>query len=73
MLGFGILAVVAVDTVAINSLLSVTKRGGSNASILYEMPCQKRNEEHQKHNHEEPQAGYSRRMSRMWHEDVQNR
>jgi hypothetical protein len=44
MFGFGILAVMAIDTVAVNSLLSVPKRGGSNASILYEVPCQKGNE-----------------------------
>jgi hypothetical protein len=40
---------------------------------LYEVPRQERNEEYQKHNHEEPQAGYSRRMSRMRDQDVQNR
>jgi len=44
MFRFDILAVMAIDTVAVNSLLSVPKRGGLNASILYEVPCQKRNE-----------------------------
>ena len=37
------------------------------------MPRQKGNEGHQKHNHEEPQAGHSRPMSRMRDQDVQNR
>jgi len=37
------------------------------------MPRQKGNEEHPEHNHEEPQAGHSRRMSRMRDQDVQNR
>jgi hypothetical protein len=36
----------AIDTVLVNSLLAIPKRGGSNASILYEVPCQKGNEEH---------------------------
>ena len=37
------------------------------------MPRQKGNEEPQKHNHEEPQAGHSRRMSRVRDQDVQDR
>ena len=37
------------------------------------MPRQKRNEESQKHNDEEQAAGYSRCVSRMWDQDVQNR
>ena len=37
------------------------------------MPRQERNEESQKHNHEEPQAGNSRRMSRLRDQDVQDR
>jgi hypothetical protein len=44
MFSFGILAVMAIDTVIANSLLSVPKRGGLNASILYEVPGQKGNE-----------------------------
>ena len=36
----------AIDTIGLNSLLSIPKRGGSNASILYEVPCQKGNEGH---------------------------
>ena len=37
------------------------------------MPSQKGNEGYQKHKDEERQAGYSRRMSRMRDQDVQNR
>jgi len=37
------------------------------------VPRQERDEESQKHNDEEPPAGYSRCVSRMWDQDVQDR
>ena len=49
------------------------KREVSYAGILREMPCQEGNKECQGYNHEERQAGYSGCLSRMWHQDVQNR
>jgi hypothetical protein len=69
---FGTLAVIAIDTMAVNSLLSIPKRGGSNASILYEVPGQKGNEGHQKDNHEKWQAGNSGCVPCVWNQDVQN-
>ena len=58
-----------------NSLFYYKYKKGrwADASILYEVPCQKRNEGYQEHNYEEPQAGHSRCVSRMWDQDVQNR
>ena len=44
-----------------------------NASILYEVPSQKRNEGHQEHNYEEWQAGDSGCLPCMWNQDVQDR
>ena len=44
-----------------------------NASILYEMPDQERNEGCQGHHYEEWQAGNSGCMSRVWDKDVQDR
>jgi hypothetical protein len=73
MVGFGILAVMAIDTVAINSLLSVPKRGGSNASILYEMSQDEGDEEYQGDNHEESQASNPRSVPCVWNKDVQDR
>jgi hypothetical protein len=37
MISFGILAVMAIDTVVVNSLLSVPKRGWSNTSIPHDV------------------------------------
>ena len=62
----------AIDIVAVNSLLSIPKRGGSNASILYEVPGQKGNEGRQKDNHEKWQAGNSGRVPCVRNQDVQN-
>jgi hypothetical protein len=73
MVDFGILAVMAIDTVAINSLLSVPKRGGANASILYEMSQDEGDEEYQGDNHEKSQASNPRRVPCVWHKDVQDR
>ena len=47
--------------------------GESNASILYEVPCQKGNERSKVYHDEEWKAGYPGNMSHMWHQDVQNR
>jgi len=44
-----------------------------DASILYEVPCQKGDEERQEHNHEERQAGNTGCMPNMRHQDVPNR
>ena len=52
---------------------NLQKRGKLNASILYEMSFQERNQGCQGHNHEEWQAGNPGNMSGMWHKDVQNR
>jgi hypothetical protein len=40
------LYIVAIDIVGVGSLLFVKKKGGPDASILYEVPCQAGNEEH---------------------------
>jgi hypothetical protein len=37
------------------------------------MPSKKRDEGPQEYNHEERQTSHSRRMSNLWHQDVQNR
>jgi len=50
------------------------KKGGEpNASVLYEMQGQERNEGCQEHNHEEWQAGDSGCVSRVRNQDVQDR
>jgi hypothetical protein len=43
-----------------------------DASLLYEVPHQERNERCQSNNHEKWPPGDSRDMSRMWHKDVPN-
>ena len=47
--------------------------GKCNARILCEVPHEKRDKGSQKRNDEERKAGYPGNMSRMWHQDVQNR
>jgi len=49
------------------------KGGRTNASVLYEVPDQERNERPQEHYHEEWQAGNPRNMPNLWHQDVQDR
>ena len=58
-----------------NVLLSIqNKKGGvPNASILYEVPCQKGNERRQGHNDEEWQAGDPGCVPHMRNQDVPNR
>ena len=63
----------AVDILVDNALLSIQKGRWTNASILHEMPYQKGNERRQGHNHEEWETGNPRRVSRVRHQDVQNR
>jgi hypothetical protein len=43
-----------------------------DASLLYEVPNQERDERCQSNNHEKWSPGDSRDMSRMWHKDVPN-
>jgi hypothetical protein len=49
------------------------KGGRPDASVLYEMSCQKGDEGSQGHNDEEWEAGYSGDMSHVWDQDVQDR
>jgi hypothetical protein len=66
---------IAIDAAMMIGLLCNQKEKGgwSNASILHEMPRQERNEEHQKHNHEEWEAGNPGRVPCVRYEDVQDR
>jgi hypothetical protein len=49
------------------------KEGKTDAGLLCEVPRQERDENPQEHHDEEWQAGYSGCLSRMWHQDVQDR
>ena len=60
----------AIDTAGANSLLSVQKEGGSDASILYEVPYQAGDEEYQKYNHEKWQASNPGRLPGVRDKDV---
>jgi len=57
----------------VNSLLCIPRKGGPNASILYEVPCQERNQGPQKNHNEERQTGNSRRLPDLRHKSIQNR
>ena len=65
--------VTAIDIRAGNALFSNRKGGIPNASILYEMQGQKRNEGCQSHYHEEWEASDSGCVSDVWDQDVQDR
>ena len=57
-----------------NGLFSIQKGEVQlDASILYEMPCQKGNEGCQEHNYEEWKAGNSGCVPCMWNQDVPDR
>ena len=62
----------AIDTAKANSLLSLLKKGGSNASVLYEVPRQEGDQEPQEHRHEEQETGNRGRLPDLWHQSLQD-
>ena len=67
------LTVRAIDIVRADSLLSRSQKGGSNASVLYEVPRQERDQEPQEHRHEEQATGNPGHLPDLWHQGIQNR
>ena len=64
----------ALDIAVGIALSLVTKKEADNGTgILYEVQSQKGDERPQEHNHEEREAGDSRNVPFMRHQDVQNR
>ncbi len=62
----------AIDTVEMNSLLSLLGKGGTDAGILREVLCQQGDERHQKRHHEERQTGNPGRVPCVQNQNVQN-
>ena len=65
--------VAPIDIGHTDTLLSPAKKGGSHASVLYEVPRQERDQEPQEHRHEEQETGNPGRLPDLWHQGVQNR
>jgi len=63
----------AVDIEAEDGLFSNKKSRQVDASVLHEMSHQKGNGGCQSYHHEEWQAGYAGDLSKLRHQDVQNR
>ncbi len=63
----------AIDIVYTDILLSLPKKGRTNASVLCEVPCQKGSQKPEEHRHEEWPTSDPGRLSDLRHQGIPNR